>query len=313
MRTRKATNDNPQRRPTGGGCRLLPQPIGIGLLLALGCLLAPLQGNAQESEGRANQPKALWEFGLFNVAGRLPYYRGSDQYRWWILPLPYFIYRGQFFKSDREGLRSRFLRREQWEVSLSAFGNPPVRNDGAREGMPSRDPILELGPALKVYFTPRAAVQKVFSQLAVRGVASAGWDDSAQLGYQGWHSSLSLNYINRMLFGHDKWTAGMRAGVDFTDQRYNRYFYDVDEEYARPDRPAYASRGGYYGTTLSIFIGRDLSERLFFGVYSSWTTIAGAAIEDSPLATTRNNYSVGCALAWMLGESKQPQYQQHDD
>jgi hypothetical protein len=80
-----------------------------------------------------------------------------------------------------------------------------------------------------------------------------------------------------MLFGHDKWTAGMRAGVDFTDQRYNRYFYDVDEEYARPDRPAYASRGGYYGTTLSIFIGRDLSERLFFGVYSSWTTIAGAA------------------------------------
>jgi hypothetical protein len=103
----------------------------------------------------------------FQCRRRLPYYRGSDQYRWWILPLPYFIYRGQFFKSDREGLRSRFLRREQWEVSLSAFGNPPVRNDGAREGMPSRDPILELGPALKVYFTPRAAVQKVFSQLAV--------------------------------------------------------------------------------------------------------------------------------------------------
>src|SRR5258708_19369460 len=41
----------------------------------------------------------LWEAGLGIGATTLPHYRGSDQSRTWVLPIPYLDYRGEVFKS----------------------------------------------------------------------------------------------------------------------------------------------------------------------------------------------------------------------
>jgi hypothetical protein len=53
---------------------------------------------------QADQP--LWEAGVGVGVLRLPHYRGSDQSHTWVLPVPYFVYRGEFLRADREGARA---------------------------------------------------------------------------------------------------------------------------------------------------------------------------------------------------------------
>jgi outer membrane scaffolding protein for murein synthesis (MipA/OmpV family) len=55
----------------------------------------------------------LWEAGL-GVAGlSLPDYRGSDQQRFYELPLPYLVYRGDFLRLDRNGITGLLFHSEQ--------------------------------------------------------------------------------------------------------------------------------------------------------------------------------------------------------
>ena len=53
-------------------------------------------------------------------------YRGSDTTHVYPLPLPYLIYRGTFFKSDRDGVRGLFLNQERVELNLSVNATTPV-------------------------------------------------------------------------------------------------------------------------------------------------------------------------------------------
>ena len=86
------------------------------------------------------------------VAFSFPDYRGSDQSRFFLLPFPYFVYRGDVLKVDRERVRGLFFRRSWLELDLSLGGSVPVdssRND-ARKGMPDLSPVAELGPSLEL-------------------------------------------------------------------------------------------------------------------------------------------------------------------
>jgi hypothetical protein len=97
----------------------------------------------------ADEP--LWEAGMGVAAVYLPDYRGSDHSRGYALPFPYFVYRGDFFKSDREGVRGIFYR----TISSTCTCRPAPRFRGEQEqpgahrhARPS--PSIELGPALDV-------------------------------------------------------------------------------------------------------------------------------------------------------------------
>src|SRR5690606_40394337 len=57
----------------------------------------------------------LWEAGLGVGALTLPDYRGSDERTNYVFPLPYFIYRGDFLRVDREGAQT-LLRSEERRV-----------------------------------------------------------------------------------------------------------------------------------------------------------------------------------------------------
>ena len=47
----------------------------------------------------------LWEAGL-GVAGiSFPDYRGADERQYYLLPMPYLVYRGEFLKADRQRVR----------------------------------------------------------------------------------------------------------------------------------------------------------------------------------------------------------------
>lgn len=257
-----------------------------------------------DSASTSPEMKPLWEAGVFGGIARLPHYRGSDEYRVYVLPLPFLIYRGEVVQANRDGVRGVFYRGERVEMDLSFSGNPPVDSDNsAREGMPSLDPLIEAGPAVKYYFTRWRADPSLYLQAAVRGVCSVGM---STLGgsYEGIRGGLNLILSDYRPNPGGSWRFGLNGGVDFTDSGFNAFFYNVTEEQARSDRETYDSGGGYAGFSLSGYALKKFNPRFSWGFYARWDNISGAVYEDSPLVRERNNVVFGTALIWTIQQSK---------
>ncbi len=249
--------------------------------------------------------KPLWELGLFNAAARIPHYRGSDEYKWYVLPLPYIIYRGDFIRANRDGVRGIFYESEFIETSISLYGNPPVSSDNeAREGMSGLDAIFEVGPAIKWYMLGRHPMDSFYLRLAFRAAYSINFDHGFNTSYQGIRSGLNLIYSNQSHFEKYGLSYGLNAGVDFSNSRFHSYFYNVDHEDVRPARPRYKSGSGYSGFSLAGILQKRLTDTLSLGFYSRWDNISGAVYDDSPLVKRDNNLTIGAALIWKLAESK---------
>ena len=257
---------------------------------------------AGEENGTGELP--LWEVGLFGGAGRLPHYRGSDEYKTYYLPLPFLIYRGEVFRANREGVKSIFWENERIETGLSMSGNPPVADDNrAREGMPELGAIGEIGPMLKGYLRDRRNPNPLYAVAAVRMAISVDPDDF-DTAHEGFRGDLRLVYRNYTWLEKWKVVFGLSAAVDFADAESQRYFYEVEPRYATAERPAYSPEGGYSGFSLSANATKSLNSRLKLGVYYRWDNLAGSSYEDSPLVQAENNHIVGAALIWNIHRSE---------
>lgn len=255
------------------------------------------------SEQTVQRP--LWEFGLFNAAARIPHFRGSDEYEWYFLPLPYVIYRGDIIRANREGIRGIFYDSEHIETSISLYGNPPVSSDNkAREGMPGLDAIFEVGPAIKWYIWGRHPVDFLYLRLALRAAYSLNFDHGIDISYQGLRSGLNLIYFNQSSLEKYGLSYGLNTGIDFSNSKLHSYFYDVRQEHVRPNRPFYKSGSGYSGFSMAGALQKKLTDKLSLGFYSRWDNVSGAVYEDSPLVTSNNNFIFGTALIWKIAESK---------
>ncbi len=248
---------------------------------------------------------AKWEVGLFGLVSQVPFYRGSDEYRMYALPLPYGVYRGDYIQADRDGLRGKFYSGYRFELELSMSGNPPVQDEGgARADMPELDPLLEAGPAARLYLHHGEKVKAVFLEFAVRGVFSIDMDDLSP-GYEGLRSSLSMVMAGYRPRPDAKWGAGIKGGLEFTDQSYNSYFYNVDETYVTPERPYYQSDGGYGGVFASGWLSRRLFDGVSVATFVRFDNVSGAVFEDSPLVRAENSYMVGVGFTWKITQSSQ--------
>ena len=227
---------------------------------------------AQESVAAAQPSKELplWEVGLFGGGGRLPHYRGSDEYKTYVLPLPFFIYRGKIFRANREGVKSVFWETDRLETGLSLSGNPPVDGDNdARDGMPELGAIAEFGPMLRWSLLDPRTPDPVYAVAAARAAISVDRHDF-DVAHEGYRGELKLIYRNTSWF--KKWGAvvGIQASVEFADRDFHRYFYEVEPAYATAGRPAYSPGGGYSGFSLSANATQRLNRRLSVGAYYRW-------------------------------------------
>ena len=125
----------------------LPQSAGRhGVLIA-----ATLLAGALESRAAVGKQEPLLEFGFGAGAVAFQDYRGSDTTHAYPVPVPYLVYNGKFFKSDREGLRGLLFNQEWLELAFSGNFTAPVRNNRTRSGMPELRSTLELGPSLNFH------------------------------------------------------------------------------------------------------------------------------------------------------------------
>lgn len=286
--------------------------ITFTLLIALTvCWLWPFdEAPAAEKEVPASPrmtAKPLWEAGITGVALTLPHYPGSDEYYTFALPLPYFVYRGEIFQSDRDGVRGLFFKSDRFETDISLGGNLPVNSDNneARQEMPELDTLAEAGPALRYYFHRRGKLDHLYLQAAWRGAFSFGFNGGLDIDadWRGQRYTLDLRFKNESwLEAHDV-SLYLSTGISYADDILNGYFYDVPTQFVTTDRGHYEADAGYAGCYLSGAIYKNLSERLALGGYVSWRNISGAVFEDSPLVRTKNNYYASIILIWKFARS----------
>lgn len=278
----------------------------------IACCVWPL-GNvlAQEEDGsllERVERKPLWEAGVTAVALTLPHYVGSDEHYTFVLPFPYFVYRGEIFKSDRDGLRGLFFQSDRFESDISLGGNLPVasENNEAREGMPELDTLAEIGPAFRYYFHRRGELDHLYLQAAWRGAFSIAFNGGFDIdtNWRGQRYTLNLRFKNESLFRDHNLSLFLSTGISYADDILNGYFYDVQTEYVTPDRGHYNADAGYAGLYVSGAAYKDLSERWAIGGYLRWQNIGGAVFEDSPLVRTSNNFYASLVLIWKFAQSE---------
>jgi outer membrane scaffolding protein for murein synthesis (MipA/OmpV family) len=244
-----------------------------------------------------------WEFGLGAAALYLPDYRGSDQSRGYVYPLPYVRYRGDRLRmDDRRGIASLLLLdtdRIELDVSLNASQPAPSDQSSARQGMPDLDPTLEVGPLVKVRLWESADRRRELSlQLPVRAAFTLPSPE-----FIGWVFNPVVDLYQRNVGPGGQWRVGMQAGPVWTDRRYNQYYYQVDPRYATAARPAYAASGGYAGTQLTLTAHRRFGPWWAGGFVRAYA-LGGAAYEASPLVQTRSALLAGVGVAYVFAESK---------
>ncbi|HSC68613.1 MAG TPA: MipA/OmpV family protein [Cellvibrio sp.] len=248
--------------------------------------------NAQED----TQKK--WELGLGVGAVAGPDYRGSDEYRSFISPIPYFVYRGKIIRTDRDGIRGNFLRTDQYEFTFSASAaiTPEADQNELREGMPELGSTLELGPSLNINLTGEDFSRGWHLQLPWRAVFSI---DADETGYIGSIFQPQFVYRNKLY----NWTLTYRAGVTYASDTYHDYYYNVDPQHVTASRNYFNADGGYSGWNNHLALSRsfnyhDIKTRL--ALFIRYDNISGTNFDRSSLVVTDHSYRGGLALIWVI-------------
>lgn len=258
-----------------------------------------------EANGQEREKLPLWEFGVVGIGAYLPHYRGSDEYQAYAFPLPYFLYRGKYVKANRDGVRGIFWRNKRFETDISLSGNPPVSDDNeAREGMPELDGLVEIGPALRYYFHEYGERDSFFVEATVRAAFSFDFGGGVEVEDEGYNSDFSLVYRNSKLLKRYETRFHFNTGIQFADEIFNSFFYNIDPEYVTASRGYYVSKAGYGGFHLSGSVVKELSPKFSVTLYGKWMNINGSVFEDSPLVRSDNNFVLSAMLVWKFAESK---------
>jgi outer membrane scaffolding protein for murein synthesis (MipA/OmpV family) len=261
-----------------------------GVLLSLFCLSA---AQAQ------TEIRPLWEVGAGFAGIDFPVYRGSDERKSYLLPVPYIAYNGEVLQVNRERVRGLIFKRDVVEMDVSINGSVPARGANARKGMPDLDPTLEVGPSLNFHLLYSEDKKNTFDiRMPLRAVLSS---DFKHVRHEGWlfQPQLNLDFYDIERSG---WNIGLVGGVIYSDRHYHGYFYNVEPQYATANRPAYTSAGGYSGTQF-IFAFNKRHPGYWTGGFMKWDSLKGAVFADSPMVKSKEYFTVGFAVTWIIDKS----------
>ncbi len=246
-------------------------------------------------------PLPLWELGVFGGAASTPAYPGSNDRSTRGLALPFFIYRGEIMRVDQSGIGARLARTQRTEFDIGLAASLPAKSDdvSARVGMPNLGTLLELGPRLKVNLVNPAPNSRIRLDIPLRGVIEV----RSGARTQGWTFEPKVVYEARGV--DENWTFDANLGLVIGDRKINRYFYEVQPEYATVARPAYAADAGLMLMRVGVSSSRLLNPDVRVFGFVRYESYASAANRESPLIQRENGMSAGLAFAWTIKRSAQ--------
>jgi MipA family protein len=264
------------------------------------CAALALAG-AQTAAANEAAALPLWELGGFAVGISQQAYPGADQQVQRALALPFFVYRGQFLRADRETAGLRAIKTERFELDVGVAGSFGSGSDTieARRGMPALGTLIELGPRLKWNLGPGPGGGRWRLDLPLRGV----FDVSDGGAHRGMAFEPELQFSRRAAGG---WAYNTSVAAIVADTRLARTFYEVAPAFATAQRPAYAADGGLVAWRLSASFSRGLgADWRVFG-FARLDSVAGAANRSSPLVrqTTGATVGLGVAYTWMRSSER---------
>jgi MipA family protein len=267
----------------------------FGRALALGLAMGmPLDVVAE------SQP--LWELGFGFGGLTAPDYRGSDERRGYLLPVPYIVYRGKVLRVDRSGIYGRLLRTENVRLDLSFDAGVPAKSkkNTARAGMPDLDPTLEVGPSLEVCLWHNCAADTIVQlRLPLRAVFAT---DFSHVDSAGWVFNPHLNLDIKDIGPQGGWNFGMALGPLYASEKNHDYYFQVDPVFATATRPAYDGHAGYSGTRLTLSLSKRFNA-FWFGSFVRYDDLSGARFAQSPLLRVERSFMAGFGVSWFFAQS----------
>jgi outer membrane scaffolding protein for murein synthesis (MipA/OmpV family) len=259
-------------------------------------ILAPCLFAASLAHG-ADQP--LWELGAGAGLLSLPDYRGSAERRNYILPIPYFVYRGEILQIDREKVRGLFYKGERYEWDVSMGASVPVRSrdNTARAGMPNLDPTVEFGPQWSYRISTGSPA--ITLRVPLRKVMAVDFPHLSDAGTV-FTPTIAFDFDGRPVAGAH---ASISTGPIFGDRRYYDYYYGVSAAQAVPGRPAWSASSGYGGWQVTGTLTRRYG-KFWVGGFLRGDSMAGAVMDDSPLLKKKLTVMGGIAVSWVFMESE---------
>jgi outer membrane protein len=244
-------------------------------------------------------PLPLWEVGAFGTAFTQQAYPGSSQQVDRALALPFLIYRGQYFRSDRGSVGLRAVKTDTVEVDVGASGAFGSNSNDieARKGMPDLGTLVEFGPRVKWDLGGGPGKGQWRGELALRGV----FDLTDSFKDKGLALEPELIY-ERTTGGGMRYTVG--GSVVFGDERLTDTFYGVAPAYATAARPSYVARSGLIMSRLSLTLSQRVSPNLRLFGFGRLTSVDGAANTASPLVRQNAGSTVGFGLLYTLARSE---------
>ncbi len=241
----------------------------------------------------------LWEIGGGIGVASIPDYRGSDERHTYVLPIPYFVYRGDRFKVDRGGVRSDLVQTDGAVLDISVNLGPPAKSDKnqARAGMPDLDPVIEAGPSVQwLLYANQNRDRKLALLLPMHAVMTTRFE------YIGWLFSPRLNVDFLNLGPGSGWDLGAAVGPLYASEKYHDYYYEVRQEFATPTRPVYEARAGYSGSRVTLSLSKHFPS-FWVGAFARYDRLNGAVFEDSPLMRTDHSLMAGFGVSWIFARS----------
>lgn len=265
--------------------------------LALASMAAALAATPALAQNANSQP--LWELGAVGIGVSQQAYPGANAQVARGLALPYFMYRGEVLRADRDTAGLRAIKTERFELDVGVAGSFGARSDeiDERRGMPTLGTLIEFGPRVKWKLGQDQAGGGWRLELPLRGV----FDLSDGAAHRGMAFEPKLVYQRRASAG---WFYSTSLSALVADKRLAQTFYGVAPQYALASRQSYDAQSGLVAWRLNASVGHQLSrDWLIFG-FGRIDSVAGAANEDSPLVKKTNGASLGLGLTytWLRSE-----------
>ncbi len=276
----------------------------VGLSLPLGQARAAEKPADKSTETEKTEP--LWELGLGAAGLYLPHYPAAAENQTRFLPFPFFFYRGEIIRSDEKGfLRGRIINSEKVELDLSFSGSLPVdsEDNDARSGMEELDWLAEIGPRLQINLLKTGDPSrnaKIDFELPIRGVFSTDFSESPD--WRGVKFAPAIVYENEN-FGDSGVNFKISAAAIFATEELMDYFYEVDAQFVRSDRPEYDADAGYLGAQFAFTMKRKFWSRVTGFLNTRLWNFSGSTNTDSPLSLETFNYGVVAGFKFALFQS----------
>ncbi len=261
---------------------------------------------AQDYTGDTGKP--LWEIEALAIGGYEPDYPGSNQMHAHVLPVPWFVYRGKFLRTDDRGeVEGLLLQSRRFTFDISAkVSFPSEANDLARTGMPQLQYLGEVGPRAKLglYYWQNAATGRLATLQLEVPVRAAISSDLTSFAYRGFDSQPALAFVDsRFLNTPARWK--LSVGPIFASQGLMNYYYAVPVQYATALRPAYAARAGYMAGDVHTSLEFPIFDRINILGSVDYYALNGASNAASPLMTAKSNISFMTAVSVSLYQSSE--------